>query len=63
MNKQQARPSADRASGEAAMSRLADRLTAMAPPPMNLQPSAIVRPVARRQRRAVRPVPQSPKGA
>lgn len=34
---------ADRASGEAAMSRLADRLAAMAPAPMDLQPSAIVR--------------------
>lgn len=34
---------AERASGEAAMSRLADRLTALAPPPMNLSPSTIVR--------------------
>jgi putative oxidoreductase len=34
---------AERASGEAAMSRLADRLAAMAPPPMDLQPSTIVR--------------------
>jgi putative oxidoreductase len=34
---------ADRVSGEAAMERLADRLTAMAPPPMNLSPSTIVR--------------------
>ncbi|MDO8875761.1 MAG: DoxX family protein, partial [Pseudolabrys sp.] len=32
---------AERAAGEAAMSRLADRLTAMAPPPMNLSPSTI----------------------
>jgi putative oxidoreductase len=35
---------ADRASGEAAMTRLADRLTAMAPAPMNLSPTDIVRP-------------------
>ncbi len=35
---------AERASGEAAMARLADRLTAMAPPPMNLSPTDIVRP-------------------
>lgn len=35
---------AERASGEAAMARLADRLTAMAPPPMNLSPTNIVRP-------------------
>lgn len=34
---------AERASGEAAMSRLADRLTAMAPPPLNLSPDNIVR--------------------
>ena len=34
---------AERASGEAAMSRLADRLTAMAPPPLNLSPNNIVR--------------------
>jgi putative oxidoreductase len=34
---------AERASGEAAMSRLADRLTAMAPPPLDLSPSTIVR--------------------
>lgn len=34
---------AERASGEAAMARLADRLAAMAPPPMDLQPSTIVR--------------------
>lgn len=34
---------AERAAGEAAMSRLADRLTAMAPPPMNLSPTTIVR--------------------
>ncbi len=33
---------AERASGEAAMSRLADRLTALAPPPMNLSPNTIV---------------------
>lgn len=34
---------ADRVSGEAAMSRLADRLTAMAPPPLELMPSTIMR--------------------
>ncbi len=34
---------AERASGEAAMSRLADRLAAMAPAPLDLQPSTIVR--------------------
>lgn len=33
---------ADRVSGEAAMARLADRLTALAPPPMNLSPNTIV---------------------
>jgi putative oxidoreductase len=33
---------ADRVSGEAAMARLADRLTALAPPPMNLSPNSIV---------------------
>lgn len=33
---------ADRASGEAAMARLADRLTAMAPPPMDLSANTIV---------------------
>jgi len=31
-------------SGEAAMSRLADRLAALAPPPLNLSPASIVRP-------------------
>ncbi|MDO9411327.1 MAG: DoxX family protein [Pseudolabrys sp.] len=40
---------ADRVSGEAAMARLADRLTAMAPPPMNLSPNTIVQ----------RPLPQT----
>lgn len=34
---------AERASGEAAMSRLAERLSAMAPPPLDLSPSTIVR--------------------
>jgi putative oxidoreductase len=34
---------ADRVSGEAAMARLADRLTALAPPPMDLSPNTIVR--------------------
>lgn len=32
----------DRVSGEAAMARLADRLTALAPPPLNLSPNSIV---------------------
>lgn len=32
----------DRMSGEAAMARLADRLTALAPPPMDLSPNTIV---------------------
>lgn len=33
----------DNASGEVAMTRLADRLAAMAPPPLNLSPTSIVR--------------------
>ena len=38
-----ARRTFDPASGEAAMSRLADRLAALAPPPMDLSPASIVR--------------------
>ena len=34
----------DNASGEMAMSRLADRIASLAPPPMNLSPASIVRP-------------------
>jgi putative oxidoreductase len=37
------RPAAN-GSGEVAMSRLADRIASMAPPPMNLSPNSIVRP-------------------
>lgn len=37
------RPPVDNAAGPLAMSRLADRLAAMAPPPLNLSPDAIVR--------------------
>ena len=34
----------DNGTGEVAMSRLADRIAAMAPPPMNLSPTSIVQP-------------------